>query len=117
MFQVTDNGRYLYLCVEGKLTHEDYIQFLIPSLEEAINKYGKLRLMMEIENFSGWELQAAWDDLNVGIKHRKNFERIAIIGDAKWQELMTKIFGFFITGETKYFPIEEKNQAEDWVSH
>jgi hypothetical protein len=33
-------------------------------------------------------LRAAWDDLEFGLKHYSDFERIAMVGDRKWEEWM-----------------------------
>ena len=35
--------------------------------------------------FSGWEWRAAYDDAAFGIKHWNDIERVALIGDARWQ--------------------------------
>ncbi|MCF6766626.1 STAS/SEC14 domain-containing protein [Thiotrichales bacterium 19S3-7] len=116
MFNVIDNGKYLHINVSGKLTHQDYIQFLIPTLEDAISKYGKLRLILEVSNFNGWELQAAWDDFVTGIKHRKDFKKVAIVGEAKWQELLTKLFSIFISAEMRFFANDDFQAATKWIS-
>ncbi|MCF6774980.1 STAS/SEC14 domain-containing protein [Thiotrichales bacterium 19X7-9] len=116
MFNVIDNGKYLHISVSGKLTHEDYIQFLIPTLEDAITKYGKLRLLLEVTNFNGWELQAAWDDFITGIKHRKDFQKIAIVGEDIWQEMLSKLFSIFVYADMKYFSEDDMERAINWIN-
>ena len=68
----------------GKLTDADYQQF-IPRLEELIHEYGKISVLLELEDFHGWEPNAAWDDFKLGLAHPQDFERIAIVGDKAWE--------------------------------
>jgi len=58
-------------------------------------------------------VRAAWDDFKLGMKHGKEFEKIAILGNKRWQELATKISAWFISGESKYF--EDVNEAFRWL--
>jgi len=40
----------------GKLTHEDYQAFL-PELEKLLKEEGKVSVLFELDNFSGWDLK------------------------------------------------------------
>ena len=61
----------------------------------------------------GWEARAAWDDFKLGIKHGKEFEKIAIYGNKSWQEIAAKVGSWFVTGEVKYF--EHCDDALQWI--
>lgn len=106
---------FLTLSVSGKLTHEDYDE-LIPMLEAALAtvKAPKVRVFIDATELEGWEPRAAWDDFRLGLKHGNEFEKIAIFGNRKWQELAAKVGGWFISGEAKYF--EDRNLAFDWLN-
>ena len=61
----------------GKLTHKDY-EAIVPVLDsslEGINS-NHIKMLVDITEFTGWELRAAWDDfklgLKVGFKNRKD---------------------------------------------
>ena len=45
-----------------------------------------MRLFVLFEDFHGWDLHAAWDEFKFGLKHDADFERIAMVGDRKWQK-------------------------------
>ena len=100
--------------IAGKLTHHDY-EVMVPMLETAIEniKEPKISALVDITELEGWELRAAWDDLKFGLKHGGKFEKIAIIGNKKWEEVMAKVAGWFISGDIEYF--EEHEKAHAWL--
>jgi hypothetical protein len=92
----------------GKLTVQDYEEILIPKLEQLLQKYSQVKAVIYItKGFQGWELGAVWDDAKFGIKHRKDFDKIAVVGGAKWLEWITKIGACLITGEIKVYKESE----------
>ena len=109
-----NNHFFLSLRVSGKLTHEDY-DTITPMIESALEgvKEAKIKVFLDASELEGWEVRAAWDDFKLGIKHGKEFEKIAILGNKKWQELATKISSWFISGESKYF--EDEKEALNWL--
>ena len=105
---------FLTLRIIGKLTHEDY-GTITPMIESALEgvKEAKIKVFLDASELEGWEMRAAWDDFKLGIKHGKEFEKIAILGNKRWQELATKISAWFISGESKYF--EDGREALNWL--
>ena len=117
MFEVLSEseGRHLYVKASGRLTDADYKE-LTPRLEAAIETHGPLRLYVDMEAFEGWDLQAAWDDLALGIKHWNDFERIALVGDKKWEEISAKIFDSITKGDIRFFDVSKRNDAHNWIA-
>ncbi len=107
-------GNIFAVRATGKLTHADYQQFL-PELESLIREHGKISLLMELENFSGWEIAAVKDDIQFGLKHNHDFEKIALVGDKAWQQWMALMSKPFIKGEVRYFSRSELQAAWDWL--
>ena len=99
----------------GTLTAADYEQVLIPALDAALERSPKIAWYYEMVDFTGWKPRALWDDLSYGVKHAKDFRKIAIVGDKKWEEWMASVMDPFTSGEVKFFPLQEKNIAWDWV--
>lgn len=79
-----DGGR-LVVVASGRLTEEDYRE-LVPRLHEAIERHGKLRLLILLRDFEGWTPKALIEDLRFDLRHRKDFERAAIVGERRWEE-------------------------------
>jgi universal stress protein A len=102
----------------GKLTDADY-QYFLPELTSLIDNYGPISLFIELEDFHGWEAKAAWDDFKFGKDHDKDFIKIAIVGENRWQKWMSIIgnaFGsaFFET-KVRTFLREDFQDAWDWL--
>jgi hypothetical protein len=106
---------FIGLKVVGKLTHEDY-QVFTPILDSALAAVDdpNVKMLVDLRDFDGWELRAAWDDLKLGLKHGQQFKRIALYGDLTWQETMARIASWFVSGEIKSF--ETVEEAMDWLS-
>lgn len=110
----SDGDFFLTMQVRGKLTHDDY-QSLVPMLESAIAgvEHPKINVFFDATELEGWAPRAAWDDLKLGAKHGREFNRIAIIGNRRWQELAAKLGSWFIGGEARYF--ESESEAMAWL--
>ncbi|MDA1090016.1 MAG: STAS/SEC14 domain-containing protein [Proteobacteria bacterium] len=117
MFEVLSEseGRRLYIKASGRLTDADYKE-LTPRLEAAIEEHGPLRLYVDMEKFEGWELQAAWDDFAFGIKHWNDFDRVALVGDKKWEEASVKVVDKFTKGDFRFFDVSNRSAAHDWIA-
>lgn len=110
-----ENNFFLSLKAQGKLTHEDY-EIITPMIDSALSevKAPKVNVLIDGTELEGWEARAVWDDLQLGLKHGNEFEKVAIYGNKKWQAFAAKIGSWFIAGETKYF--EDADEAVSWLN-
>jgi hypothetical protein len=109
------DGKVIAVDVSGKLTDEDYQRF-IPEFGRQAARHQKIRLLFEMSQFHGWEVKAAWDDLKMGLKHEGQVERIAMVGEKKWQEWMATFAKPFTSAEVRYFDKVEDVAARAWLS-
>ena len=95
---------FLSLKATGKLTHDDY-KTITPMIESALQgvENPKIKALVDGTELEGWEMRAAWDDFKIGLKHGSEFEKIAIYGNKRWQEMSAKVGSWFMSGEVKYF--------------
>jgi universal stress protein A len=100
--------------VTGKLTHADYQAFL-PRLEALIEGDRRISLLVEFDGFRGWDLEAARDDFKFARAHPDAFERIAMVGENRWQRWMAVMAKPFIDGEVRYFAHDDIQAAWDWL--
>jgi len=98
----------------GKLTEADYNK-LLPLLNNKIEQYRKIRWYFEMENFDGWELKAVWEDVKFDTKHANDFDKVAMVGEKKWEEWMTDLMKPFTSAEVKYFDTSQKEDAIKWI--
>jgi hypothetical protein len=117
MIEVMESrGRVLWLRASGKLTRQDYQEVLIPRLEAVIREHGKARLLFHLDpDFQGWELGALWDDLKFDLNHKDDFEKLAVVGGARWVDAGMKIFARFMAGEVKTMLGEQLAEAWEWI--
>jgi len=113
-FSERGQGNALGFTMKGKLSDEDY-QKLIPVLEAAIASFGKIRLHVQFKDFHGWDLGALWDDFKFGLAHKRDIERIAMVGENRIEEWMAKISKPFTSGEVRYFDSVDVEAAWIWV--
>jgi len=98
----------------GTLTHEDY-KLITPMIDSALDgvQNKKIKVLMDITEFEGWELRAAWDDFKIGLKHGFYFEKVAIYGHKNWLEFGIKIASWFMSSEIKEF--DSLEEAMEWI--
>jgi hypothetical protein len=87
--------------VSGTLT-EPELRAAQQAAGELIGKHGKLRILVLADNFAGWERGGQWNDFGFQSKHDRNIERMAIVGESKWEDLSL----MFAAKGLRSFPIE-----------
>jgi len=102
--------------VSGKAQKEDY-EMLLPKLDEAISAYGKINLLVLLEDFAGWEdMETAKMDFKFGSHQYRQVERCAFVSEKHWQSWMVKIMNPFTRHtEERFFEPGQIEQAWDWV--
>lgn len=106
--------KVLHVRVSGRLTDADYREF-VPAVEELIARQGSLRLLIEMTDFHGWNVGALWDDLKVYLKHGNEIERLAMVGEKRWQEWMSRLARPFLRAEVRYFDMAQAGDARRWI--
>lgn len=89
---------------------------LLPILQEKIQHFQKARWYYHMKDFYGWKIAAFLKDIKFDLKHANDFEKVAMVGEKKWQDLMTQAMKPFTLAEIKYFNLEDEQEAKDWIS-
>ncbi|HYR59198.1 MAG TPA: STAS/SEC14 domain-containing protein [Chthoniobacteraceae bacterium] len=110
-----NGGKLLEVEVSGKLSKDDYMHF-VPEFERLRNEHGKLRLMFEMKDFHGWDAGGLWEDVKFDVKHFADMDRVAMVGDRKWEENMAKFCKPFTKAEVRYFDWDHANEAREWLA-
>jgi hypothetical protein len=105
----------LELTVSGKLHHEDYVHF-VPVLETELAETGKLRLLVLMHAFEGWDPHALWDDIKFDAKHFRDIDRLALVGETTWQQGMASFCKPFTTAEIRFFNPSHLGEARAWLT-
>lgn len=100
----------------GQVTHEDYQKVLIPRAEAMMTK-GPIRMLYVLgKDFAGYDLGALWDDSAFGIRHWRDFTRVAIVGDQGWLHAAVNMFKPLFPCDVRLFMLSELAEAKDWVA-
>lgn len=108
-------GSTLGFLASGRLTDNDYRNFLIPTVKQALTDHARIRLLFQFEDFRGWDTQAAWQDFTFGMEINPRVERLALIGDKAWEQWVAKLVKTFTYGETRHFSLDQQKQAWEWL--
>jgi hypothetical protein len=108
-------GRVLEVELTGKLTADDYQQF-VPVVERLIRQHGKIRMLVNMHDFHGWSSGALWQDIKFDLKHFSDIERVAMIGENKWQHGMAVFCKPFTAAEVRYFDRSAIDEAQAWLA-
>jgi hypothetical protein len=93
--------------ISGKLTQPE-LAALQRATGDIIRKAGKARLLVLVENFEGWQRGGDWGDLSFQMEHDAQIEKMAIVGDRKWEELAL----IFAAKGFRSFPVEYFEPAQ-----
>jgi hypothetical protein len=84
---------------------------------EAIRTHGKLRLLVIATGFLGWKRDEDWSDVAFPAQQDRNLEKMAIVGDQRWEDLVLAFTGKgFRPVAIQYFPTAHLARARAWVA-
>jgi hypothetical protein len=109
-----NGGEILVVHVSGKLAKADYERF-VPEFERLVGLRGKLRLLFDMTGFHGWEAGALWEDVKFATKHFADIERLAMVGEKKWEQGMAAFCKPFTTATIRYFDRANALEARQWL--
>ena len=106
--------------VSGRLAREDYADALVPPLRKAVDAGERLRVLYAIGPQLNMEPGAVLEDLklevDLGIRHREAWERIAVVTDIDWLWRAFGLFSWMVPGEMRMFHESELEQAKSWLA-
>ena len=107
------DGNVLGVRVSGTITGDDYERFR-PVLDERVREFGTVRLLIHMDDFHGWgDLDALWEDAKLDAAHYADVERLAMVGEERWQDWVTRLTDLFAPGDVRYF--DEDDLAASWA--
>lgn len=107
-------GTLLAVHISGKLEKADYEHF-VPEFERLVRQHGKLRLLFVMTDFHGWDAGALWADIKFATKHFSDIDRLAMVGEKKWQAGMATFCKPFTKASVRYFDHADAVEARKWL--
>ncbi|MFO7685558.1 MAG: STAS/SEC14 domain-containing protein [Desulfobacterales bacterium] len=107
-------GNIVTLKFKKKIDKEDFDEF-VPRIEGLMKDGAKIRLVVELMDFEGWTAGALWEDTKFATQHLNGIDRLAVVGDARWEMGVTVFVKPFTSADVRYFDIKDINKARQWV--
>ncbi len=109
-----NGGKLLAVHISGKLAAADY-EYFVPEFERLVGLHGKINVLFDMVDFHGWEAAALWDDIKFDLKHFKDIERLAMVGNKTWEKWMAGFCKPFTTAEVRFFEPTQHAEARIWL--
>jgi hypothetical protein len=113
LFEVAQ-GKVLEIHISGTLKREDYQGFL-PRVEELIQLHGKIRMLVWFHEFHGWTAGALWEDIKFDALYFNYIQRLAMVGEKRWEHAMAVFCRPFTTAKVRYFDHSALESARQWI--
>jgi hypothetical protein len=114
MIDIKTKDKIIYTTVSGKLTSEE-VNRQFDTVISLIKDWDKIRWYYEMNDFEGWTISAFPKDVMESLHYARRFEKIAMIGENKWQHLMSQVSKVFTTAEVRYFDLSQRDEAKQWI--
>ncbi len=83
---------------------------------ELIAQGKKLRMLVTLEGFEGWEKGVDWGDVGFLMTYGDDIARIAVVGEERWKDQIYAFLGKGLrTTEIEFFPPSLAKEAEEWL--
>lgn len=105
MIKVLDRsaGPNLGFTVSGDVMKSDY-DVLTSAVRAAVEAEGSVNLVLDMTSFH-WEKVGAWGaDLHFGHEFHDKINRMAIVGDKKWEEHLAHLASPLYAKDSDFFP-------------
>jgi SpoIIAA-like len=112
--ETLQDGKLLVVRVSGKLEAGEYEHFT-PLVDGAVKRFGKIRVAVVMKDFHGWSASGLWEDTKFDLKHFRDIERLAMVGEKTWEKGMAIFCKPFTTATIRYFDIADEAAAMAWV--
>lgn len=99
----------------GRIAAADFRDVVLPAFERAAGT-GDVRFLIVMRDFQGMSGGAVWQDLKVGVEHLRAWRRVALVTDIEWMSNLTHLFGWMTPGETRTFPLDQRDEAIRWLT-
>ncbi len=106
-------GDLVRLTVTGQMKTADQAA-LMYFITKAVERHGRIRLLVVLDGFEGWERDEGWSDDSLRLQDESVILKAAFAGEPRWQESML----LFVSAPFRNIPIEyfdSEAAARTWL--
>ena len=113
---INASGKLLEIKIRGMFKKAEHDR-IVRIAKETIAREGKIRALLILEGFEGWERHEGWGDVSFMMEEGRDIEKMAIVGDEKWKDSVIAFTakGFRPTA-IEFFAASRVNAARVWVN-
>lgn len=113
---VEPRGNILHVKVLGRIRLETY-KHLIPFIDTAIFEYDGVRILFDLTEFAGRDPDGAVfeEDTKFDLPYWAEVERVAFIGDKKFEPRMPAFCEPFTSATSRFFYPHQRKDAGEWI--
>ena len=109
-------NRVHVITLSGLLNWTEFQAFLNQAEARKVFAAGKVKVLIRLDDFAGWEPSDQWGDVSFFFQHDADIEKIAIVGDPRWRdEMLVFLFADYRRAEAQFFAAADLEQAEAWL--
>jgi len=106
-----DAPNLIALRITDKIQRAD-MEEITRRVEQITARDQKVRIYVEVESFPRITWDALKEDLDLGIKHFRDFEAKIVVTDMTWTEPLTRVFdALFPSFDLRQFRFAERDEA------
>lgn len=110
----SNKNNIIAIQINGEIVKEE-VEKLHERIHEITEKDNKVDFYVELNEFHGYSLDALWEGLKMDAAHINDYRNIAIVGEKRWHEWAAKATELFAGSEVKYFDLNDKEAAKNWI--
>lgn len=109
------DGPVIGLRISDTLTRGDF-DALGNELRRRTSGGQRLKVLILMEDFRGWQdAGALLKDMQVEAQAARHIDRLAIVGETRWQEWLSRLAEPLGRGMLRYFEHDDLEQAWEWL--
>ncbi|BAO56109.1 SpoIIAA family protein [Nonlabens marinus] len=110
----SDKENVIAARITGTISKKD-VEKIHPLIHNIVEKGKQVDFYFEMEDFDGYTLKGFWEDIKADAAHISDYGKMAFVGEKKWQEWTAKATDFFTSSEVRFFELENKEVATQWI--
>ena len=111
-----ENNDLAVIKVSGQLGKDEF-EKIQSILEPIIQKHGKVKVLVLLKEFLGWESSQGWEDTSFADRNDTYIKKFAFVGEDKWRDQIS-LFTFkdFRSVPIEYFESNDEDKARLWLN-
>jgi hypothetical protein len=110
------SGNALKVTAPEKLKADDF-RAVTPQVDSILAQHGKIRLVLDLSAFKGWENMEAFEHHTSFIKtHYQKVDRIAVVVGHEWQRWLAGAIKAFLHLHIRVFDKNHEDEALRWIA-